>query len=75
MYSPVSTTLGAKRATPEAADTLGLAEQGDELAGCSAGEPRRHRTPHDVTDEPDRLLDIGEQQRLARRRRFGWECR
>ena len=50
---------GREQGHPRGRQPLGLAEQGDELAGRSARQRARDRTPHDVTQEPDRLLDIG----------------
>ena len=67
--------LGREEGHPRGRQPLGLAEQGHELAGRSARQRDGDRTPHDVTDEPDRLLDIGHQDRLGGRWRFGWECR
>ena len=72
---PALDHLGREEGHPRGRQPLGLAEQGDELAGRSARQRDRDRTPHDVTDEPDRLLDIGHQDRLGGRWRFGWECR
>ena len=68
--SPLSTTFGVNRATPEPATRSASLNKVTYRRADSAREAYGDGTPHDIAHEPHGLLDSGELGRLGGRRRL-----